>query len=650
MVPLRSTLALSTLALGVAVFGSTLEMVGEQRLALAEETLEAPVFTIPDQLPANAALFLEGSSAMAVSNEVFRQRMVDRYPNLAIQVTTSDTEAALEKLRQGTLDLAAIGRRLTEAERGQGLVEVPISREKIALIVGTGNAFSGDLTPDQLAQMFYGEINNWTAVGGPDLPLRFVDRPASSDTRQALGSYPAFSDRGLTPGPTVAPVAEDSTEAVVAALGNDGIGYAVVSQVQGRDDLRLLTVDGVLPTDARYPYSQPRVYVYNSRNPSPTALAFLGVVNTPANLTDSPADLATVDSVAIAPVSPLAAVPQPVMSEVTPLQPRSWGRQGQSWGWLLAIPLLGGLLWWLLRTQEKPAATASPIAVAAAEEAVGRLVLVPRHCRRAYAYWEIPDEFRAQQRERGGRTLMLRLLDVTNRDVERHPPARIDQFPVTEEQQDLHIPIPTDDRDYQAELGYVSQENHWLPLAKSAPVRVPACATDSDRSENQASAMSRTASPALGVQTVALSLSSAPSSAESTPAQTSPALLTLHPNHHRMPWDEAQYNALTQVAATHTLSSGTYLVRIQRGQFSYGDPTQPGEPLALLGIDGGPITTPKNPVPTPSLWATLNGYTDTLTLTVENSALLRAFFIDTNPDTNQGQVILSIQRSNGLTV
>ncbi len=680
MVSLRSTLALSTLALGVAVFGSTLDMVGEQQLALAEEALEAPVFTIPDQLPANAALFLEGSSTMAVSNELFRQRMVDRYPNLAIQVTTSDTEVALEKLRQGTIDLAAIGRRLTEAERAQGLVEVPISREKIALIVGTGNAFSGGLTPDQLAQMFYGEINNWAAVGGPDLPVRFVDRPASSDTRQALGTYPAFTDRGLTPGPTVTPVAEDSTEAVVAALGKDGLGYAVVSQVQGRDDLRLLAVDGVLPTDARYPYSQPRVYVYNSHNPSPTALAFLGVINTPANLAASPADLATVDSVAMAPVSALAADPtaaatpmgnaetadatdpQAMVSEVVPLQPRSWGRHGKSWGWLLAIPLLGWLLWWLLRTQEKPAATDSPVAIVA-EEAVGRLVLVPRHCRRAYAYWEIPDEFRAQQRDRGGRTLMLRLLDVTDRDLERHPPARIDQFPVTEEQQDLHIPIPTDDRDYQAELGYVSQENHWLPLAKSAPVRVPACTEESADPETQALSQDVSAAqsvaqsvapqseaqtgetPATATQTLGVQSAGTPQwPAESVASQASPAILTLHPNHHRMPWDAAQQSALAQVAATHPLSAGTYLLRIQRGQFSYGDPTQPGEPLALLWVDGGPITNLKTQVPTSSLWATLNGYADTLTLTVENSALLRAFFIDTDPDTNQGQVILSIQR------
>lgn len=672
MAPLRSTPTLTTLALGATLLGSAIGIVREPRLALADDTLQAPVFTIPDQLPANATLILDGSPTMAAGNEVFRQRMAERYPSLTIQVDTSSTPEALEKLRQGSVDLAAIGRRLTEAELNEGLVEVPISREKIALIVGIDNPFSGGITPDQLAQMFYGEINNWSAVGGPDLPLRFVDRPAISDTRQALGTYPTFAERGLNPGPTVVPVGEDSTEAVIAALGRDGVGYAVVSQVEGRTDLRLLTLDGVLPTDARYPYSQPRVYVYNGRNPSPAALAFLGIINTPANLAVSPA-AAAVDptdsagladpaaSVAADPASPSvsavdvaptdstptevtpdpAATSQSLIAETSPMPTRPWGTQDQSWGWLIAIPLLGGLLWWLLRKQDhpKPDHQAVPSA-AVTEESVGRLVLVPRHCRRAYAYWEIPAEPLARQRERGGRTLMLRLLDVTNRDVERHPPVRIEQFPVTEEQQDLHLPIAIDNRDYQAELGYVTQENHWLPLAKSAPVRVPACAPASAHPTSSVAQPTNdptTAEQPTGLQTAGTSAETAASPLGQA------SILTLHPSRHQLPWDSTQQSALAQVSATYPLSPGTYRLRIQRGHFSYGDLTQPGEPVVLLWAEGGPITNLKTQGSTSSLWATLNGYADTLTLAVAKSAQLHAFFIDTNPETNQGQVVLAIQ-------
>lgn len=496
MASLRSTVTvLATCTLSAAALGH----LAFPASALAEEALEAPVFPIPDQLPANATLTLDGASSMVLVNQGFQQRMLERFPDLTIQLNTSDANTALENLRRGEADVVALGRRLTEEERAQGLVEVPISREKIALIVGPQNPFSGGLTLDHLAPIFYGEINNWAALGGPDLPLRFVDRPTSSDTRQALGQYPGFAEKGLNPGPTVTPVTEDSTDAVIAALGNDGLGYAVVSQVQGRGDVRLLSVDGVPPTDGRYPYSQPRLYVYNGNNPSPSALAFLGMVNTPANLTPPPviamATPASEGSVAETPIraTPAAIDPTiaaPVEAEVNALdsptapnpvtsnaaQPRPWAEREQAWGWLVAIPLLGGLLWWLLQRQTQQTA----VTMAPQPEPTGRLVLTPRHCRRAYAYWEVPDELRAKQRERGGRALTLRLLDVTDRDVERHPPNRIDQFPVTEEQQDLHIPIPADDRSYLAELGYVTQENHWLPLTKSAAVHVPACAVAPD--------------------------------------------------------------------------------------------------------------------------------------------------------------------------
>ncbi|WP_198804989.1 substrate-binding domain-containing protein [Leptolyngbya sp. BL0902] len=495
MAPLRSTLAaLTTLALGTTVLSRDLAPVVGGAVALAEAsgtleslsgTLESPVFPIPAQIPADARLTLDGSSSMAVSNEVFQRRLLERYPGLMVQIATSGTDVALDRLRRGEVDVVAMGRRLTPAEQAQGLVEVPIRREKIALMVGPENPLNGGITLDQLAQMFYGEIDNWAALGGPDLPLRFVDRPAASDTRLALGDYPALADRGLNPGPTVVTVAEDSTEAVIAALGNDGIGYAVVSQVQGREDVRLLTVDDVLPTDGRYPYSQPRTYVYDGRNPSPVALAFLGIVTAPDNLIPA----------SVPPPSGDLALADPAQAADNDTSVRPWGRDGQAWGWLLAIPLLGGLLWWLLKHQGRQAVLT---AAGKPTEIRGRIILTPRHCRRAYAYWEVPDELRAQQRERGGRTLRLRLLDVTDRDVERHPPARIDSFPVGEDQQDLHLPIPTDNHDYQVELGYVSQEDHWLPLVKSDPVRVPACAASPSEVERPPQALGLAVPPQPG--------------------------------------------------------------------------------------------------------------------------------------------------------
>ena len=63
--------AITTLALSAAGIGVDGGMVAP--MALADEPLAAPVFSIPDQLPANTLLLLDGSSSLADSNEEFRQ-------------------------------------------------------------------------------------------------------------------------------------------------------------------------------------------------------------------------------------------------------------------------------------------------------------------------------------------------------------------------------------------------------------------------------------------------------------------------------------------------------------------------------------------------------------------------------------------------
>ena len=60
--------------------------------------------------------------------------------------------------------------------------------------------------------------------------LRLVDRPNSSDTRQAFKNYPVFQSAPFESAPSATTVGNDSTDAVVSELGSDGIGYAIVDQ------------------------------------------------------------------------------------------------------------------------------------------------------------------------------------------------------------------------------------------------------------------------------------------------------------------------------------------------------------------------------------------------------------------------------------
>jgi phosphate transport system substrate-binding protein len=102
-----------------------------------------------------------------------------------------------------------------------------------------------------------------------------------------------------------------------------------------------------------------------------------------------------------------------------------------------------------------------------------RIVMTPRTPEDAYVYWEVPEEHKAEVRRQGGRKLMLRVYDATNIDLDQQTAHSFRQYECSELDTDKHVPIPVSDRDYVAELGYITDEGSWLSLTRSEPVRVP---------------------------------------------------------------------------------------------------------------------------------------------------------------------------------
>ncbi|MBD3885461.1 DUF4912 domain-containing protein [Phormidium tenue FACHB-886] len=490
----------------------------------AKLVLAQAVFPAPASVPQGTAVKIDGSTSMTAINQALSDRFQSQFPGTQVTANYAGTDAALQAVLDGKTDLAAIGRSLTEAEKARGLVELPVARHRIAVIVGANNPFASSLTGEQFASMFRGEVTNWSQVGGGALPLRFIDRPDSSETRSALSKYPVFQAAPFQAGANVVKLDADSTEAVIQQLGNDGISYAIVDQVANNPAVRVLPLYGTLPTDPTYPFSQPLSYVYNGANPSPAAQAFLGFANAPDNqsILESArvaAATSTVPAVPDAPAaSPSAAAPtdpQDTAGIAPSAEPAAVGADGglfSRWWWLL--PVLGslGVLAWLLRKRPEPntavedeamlplgdlgevsaplagetvgstgmaatapVGTALGAAVAPLTLQKSQIVLTPRNCREAYADWEVADAHKTLLKQQGGRQLVLRLYDVTNIDLYFQAPHSVHEFICGENDQELQISIPTDNRDYVVELGYTTADHRWLPLARSPHVHVPAC-------------------------------------------------------------------------------------------------------------------------------------------------------------------------------
>jgi phosphate transport system substrate-binding protein len=497
----------------------------------SQTAMESQAFPVLESLPENTKIQIDEVSSMSAANKALQERFVKKFPTAKVNIEGRTTTESLAALEKGEIDLAAIGRPLMPEEAAKGLSQLPISREKIAIVVGADNPFSGNITFEQFAQIFRGEITDWSELGGNPGKIRFIDRPTTSDTRQSFQRYPVFQKALFQSGATAETLAEDNTDAMVKALGNDGISYAIASQVLNRDGIRVLSMHKTLPTDPRYPFSQPRGYVYKG-TPNPAVASFLGYATTPegqeviktaeASTGISPSSAANGNRAGAGTGAGTGNGQGAAIGGAA--SPALDGGGGLDWWpWLLGVPLIGGLLWLAFKGGKGKTAPpitpvtgtgntgttgvvtppsggvipfkgaagvggaaalgAGAVALGAGAAAMGakglaqksRMILTPRDHENAYAYWEVPDAHKQELRQQGGKKMGVRLYDVTDIDDPKAQPAHSMQpFEVSETDLDRHLPIPRDNRDYMAEVGYNTSEGRWLPLTQSDSVRVPA--------------------------------------------------------------------------------------------------------------------------------------------------------------------------------
>ncbi|MEM7756887.1 MAG: substrate-binding domain-containing protein [Cyanobacteria bacterium P01_A01_bin.40] len=246
---------------------------------LAQLNTVPSTFSVPEQLPQDAEVKIAASNSTSSINESLKESFAAKYPEAQVNIETQNSATALKSLAEGKADLVSIGRALTPEEKAEGFVALPISREKIAIVVSNSNSFDGNLSIGQFAQIFRGEITDWSELGGNPGEIKLVDLPESNDTRQAFPSYPVFQEAEFSAGSSTVKLEQDSTDAMIAELGENGVGYAVANDVMDRDDVKVITMHQTQPDDQRYPFSQPFSLVYQG-TPSEAAKAYLGFAST----------------------------------------------------------------------------------------------------------------------------------------------------------------------------------------------------------------------------------------------------------------------------------------------------------------------------------------------------------------------------------
>ena len=201
-----------------------------------------------------------GSTSMKNVIAALTEGFAEVEPGVTVSYDPTGSGAGITGATDKTLDIGLSSRALKDDEKAD-VEGTTIALDGIAIIVNNASKV-GDLTVDQLKQMFTGEITNWSEVGGGDGEIVLIGREAGSGTRDGFESIVDVKDsckyaQELT-----------ATGAVISAVEANplAIGYASLSAVG--DTVKMVTVGGVecseeTVKDGSYEVQRPFVFVTN---------------------------------------------------------------------------------------------------------------------------------------------------------------------------------------------------------------------------------------------------------------------------------------------------------------------------------------------------------------------------------------------------
>ena len=201
----------------------------------------------------------DGSTSMEKVIGALSESYMAANKDVTVNYNPTGSGAGITAVQEGTCDIGLSSRALKDEEKAAGLKETVLAYDGIAIIVHPDNPVS-DLSIEQIAKLYTGEITNWKDVGGSDAEVVLIGREAASGTRDGFESITGTKDacqyrQELT-----------STGDVITTVSQnpDAIGYASLAAL--KDTVKALTVGGVAPSedtvkDGSYVIQRPFVLV-----------------------------------------------------------------------------------------------------------------------------------------------------------------------------------------------------------------------------------------------------------------------------------------------------------------------------------------------------------------------------------------------------
>ena len=162
--------------------------------------------------------------------------------NSGVTITYDPTGSGtgIESVSTGSCDIGLSSRNLKDEETEKGLEGTVVALDGIAIIVNEACPVE-DLSLEQIASIFTGEISDWSELGGEAGAIACIGREAGSGTRDGFESITGTEDT------CVLSQELTSTGAVIEAVKSNpnAIGYASLSSAENQEGIKMVTVGGV---------------------------------------------------------------------------------------------------------------------------------------------------------------------------------------------------------------------------------------------------------------------------------------------------------------------------------------------------------------------------------------------------------------------
>jgi len=196
---------------------------------------------------AGKAITLKGSDTMLLLGQRWAEVYMQKNPGTVIQVTGGGSGVGIAALINGATNICQASRSMKDSEK-QKLrdryfslgYEIPVAKDGVTLYLNEKNPV-GELTLNQIKDIYTGNTTNWSQLGGPDAKIIVYGRENSS------GTYVFFREVALKNADYTSSMQSlPGTAAVVNAVAKDiyGIGYGGAAYAKGVKEVAIKTAQG----------------------------------------------------------------------------------------------------------------------------------------------------------------------------------------------------------------------------------------------------------------------------------------------------------------------------------------------------------------------------------------------------------------------